>query len=53
MAIHKRPPHPARGPIILLLLLLVLIGAVIVIANNADEQPQRTIEVDVTRAQPS
>jgi hypothetical protein len=53
MAIHRRPPHPARGPIILLLILIALIGAVVLIAGQAEEVPQRPIEVDVARDQPS
>ena len=50
MAIHRRPPHPLRGPLILLALLLVLIGAIVAIASSADEVPVKPIEVDVTRA---
>jgi hypothetical protein len=53
MAIHRRPPHPARGPIILLVLLVLLIGGVVLIARGADEVPQRPIEVDVQRDQAS
>lgn len=53
MAIHRRPPHPARGPIMLLVLLLVLIGAVVLIAQSAEEVPTRPMEVDVARDQPS
>ena len=53
MAIHKRPPHPARGPILLLVLLILLIGAVVLIARSAGEVPQRPIEVDVQRDQAS
>jgi hypothetical protein len=53
MAIHRRPPHPARGPIILLVLLLVLLGAIYFISRSAEEVPTRPIEVDVARDQPS
>jgi hypothetical protein len=53
MAINRRPPHPARGPVILLVILAVLIGAVVLIAQSVDEVPQRPIEVDVARDQPS
>ena len=53
MAINRRPPHPARGPIILLVIFAVLIGAVILIAGSAEEVPTRPIEVDVARDQPS
>lgn len=50
MAIHRRPPHPLRGPIILLLLVLLLIAGLVLIARSADEVPVKPIEVDVTRA---
>ena len=53
MAIHRRPPHPARGPIILLVLLALLVAAVIAISRSADEVPTRPIEVDIARDQPS
>lgn len=53
MAIHRRPPHPLRGPIILLVLLLILVAAVIAISRSASEVPTRPIEVDVARDQPS
>lgn len=53
MAINRKPPHPARGPIIILVLLALLIGGAIVISRSADEVPLRPIETDVTRAQPS
>jgi hypothetical protein len=53
MAINRRPPHPARGPIILLVILAVLIGTVVLIAQGADEVPVRPMEVDVARDQPS
>lgn len=53
MAINRRPPHPARGPLILLVILAILIGAVVLIAQSADEVPQRAIEVEVARDQPS
>lgn len=53
MAIQKRPPHPARGPVTLLIILVVVIGAVVLIARSAHEQPTKPIEVDVTRGQPA
>jgi hypothetical protein len=53
MAINRRPPHPARGPIIILVILAILIGVMVLIASNASEVPQRPIEVDVARDQPS
>lgn len=51
MAIHRRPPHPLRGPIILLVLVLLVIGGLVAISRSADEVPVKPIEVDVTRAQ--
>jgi hypothetical protein len=53
MAIHRRPPHPLRGPLILLVLLLVLLGAIVAISRSADEVPTRPVEVDVARDQPN
>ncbi len=53
MAINRKPPHPARGPIILLLLLLIIISAVVAISRSAEEVPTRSIETDVARDQPS
>ncbi|URD61203.1 hypothetical protein M8312_01420 [Sphingomonas sp. KRR8] len=53
MAIHKRPPHPARGPVFLIVLLVVVIGAVVLIARSAHETQPKPIEVDVTRGQPA
>jgi hypothetical protein len=53
MAIHKRPPHPARGPVTLLILLVLAIGAVVLIARSAQETEPKPIEVDVTRGQPA
>ena len=53
MAINRRPPHPARGPIILIVLLLVLVGGFVAISRSATEVPTHPIETDVTRAQPS
>jgi hypothetical protein len=53
MAINRKPPHPARGLIILLILLVVLVGGIVAISRSVDEVPTRPIETDVTRAQPS
>jgi len=53
MAIHKRPPHPARGPVTLLIILVVLIVAVVLIARHAHGTEPKPIEVDVTRGQPA
>lgn len=53
MAIHRKPPHPLRGPAVLLVLLLVLLAAIIAISRSANEVPTRPIEADVTRAQPN
>jgi len=53
MAIHKRPPHPARGAVTLLIILVVLIVAVVLIARSAHDRPTKPIEVDVTRGQPA
>ena len=50
MAIHRRPPHPLRGPIILLVLVLLVIGALVAISRSADEVPVKPIEVEITRA---
>jgi len=51
MAIHRRPPHPLRGPLILLVILVLLIGGIVVIANSAKPVPVKPIEVDVARGQ--
>lgn len=53
MAIHKRPPHPARGPVFLLILLAVVIVAVVLIARSAHPTAPKPIEIDVTRGQPA
>ncbi|WP_162789133.1 MULTISPECIES: hypothetical protein [Sphingomonas] len=53
MAIQKRPPHPARGPVTLLVVLVVLIGAMVLISRHAHPVPPKPIEVDVARGQPA
>ena len=53
MAIQKRPPHPARGPVTLLIILVVLIGAMVLISRYAHPNPTKPIEVDVTHGQPA
>ena len=53
MAIHKRPPHPARGPAALLIILVVAIAAVVLIARSAHPTEPKPIEVDVARGQPA
>lgn len=47
MALHRRPPHPMRGPLILIILLLVVIGALVALSRSAKEVPVKPIEVDV------
>jgi hypothetical protein len=49
MAIRRRPPHPARGLIIWLVILALGIAAAVWLANSVEEQPLRSIEVDVVR----
>ncbi|MFC7537404.1 hypothetical protein ACFQPG_08495 [Sphingomonas sp. GCM10030256] len=50
MAIRRKPPHPARIPIILLVLLALVIAGLVALSQSVEEVPTRPIEVDVTRA---
>jgi hypothetical protein len=50
MAIRRRPPHPARGLIIWLIILALCVGGAFWLANSVEEQPVRSIEVDVVRS---
>jgi hypothetical protein len=47
MALHRKQPHPMRGPLILILILLALIAGLIALSRSATEVPVKAVEVDV------
>lgn len=47
MALHRKPPHPLRGPLILLAVLVAVIVALVMIARSPRPVATHPIETDV------
>ena len=47
MALHRKPPHPLRGPFILLAGVVVLIAASVMIARSQKPVATQPVKVDV------